>query len=98
MKLLIQIVHAVREPSTEPALIRALVAAVFGVLAAFGLAVSDQQQAAVAMLVMVVVALIQGKSTREHVMPYNWEDFDYQGDEHEDLEISDGDELPTEEE
>lgn len=53
----------------EPALLRGLVVGVFSLLAATGLFVSDNLQAAIAGLVFAIVAVLQGISTRKASTP-----------------------------
>jgi hypothetical protein len=55
----------------EPARVVALVLAVIGVATAFGLGITDGQQAAIVAVVGAVLALIGGETVRAQVTPTN---------------------------
>lgn len=54
---------------SEPAMVTALILALIGVASAFGLAVSDDQRAAIVAVAGAVLALVGGGVTRSQVVP-----------------------------
>lgn len=54
---------------TEPAMVTALVLAVIGVLASFGLGITDGQSAAIVALVGAVLSVVGGATIRSQVTP-----------------------------